>query len=175
MKTSESITKIAPAFLRAQRKIGSANKGASNPFFKSKYADLGAVMEACKEHLNDEGIAILQPPAYADVNGKHLVETILMHESGEFFAAAMALEVPKSNMQDLGSAVSYARRYGLQSLVFIPAEDDDAQKITHGKQFNKKMDVVLTTPEVKKSSFKQQLIDGQKTPTNLGVIADWKD
>lgn len=173
MKTSESIAKIATAFLKAQKNIGAATKGASNPFFKSKYADLGAVMEACKEALNNEGIAVLQPPAYTDVTGKHIVETILMHESGEYFAAAMALEVPKSNMQDLGSAISYARRYGLQSLVFIPAEDDDAQKITNGKQFTKKMDVLKdpATPEIKKSSFKQQVTASNGASSS----PEWKD
>lgn len=127
MKTSESIVKIAAALSKAQKNIGAAAKGAANPFFKSKYADLGSVMEACKEALNNEGITILQPVT-TDLNGKHAVETILLHESGEFISSTMTLELSKTNMQDLGSAISYARRYSLQSLVFIPAEDDDGEK-----------------------------------------------
>jgi len=170
MKTSESIAKIAVALLKAQKKIGSAAKGSSNPFFKSKYADLGAVMEACKEHANDEGITILQPVGFAD--GRHTVTTMLLHESGEFMSETMALEVPKSNMQDLGSAISYARRYGLQSFKFIPAEDDDAQRITHAKKFNKKMDEVLDIPEVKKASFKQ-VVTG--TAAAMSDMSEWKD
>ena len=126
MNKSESITKISLALAKAQKNIGAASKGAANPFFKSKYADLGSVMEACKEALNNEGITILQP--VTSVDGKHAVETILLHESGEYISSTMNLELTKMNMQDLGSGISYARRYSLQSLVFIPAEDDDGEK-----------------------------------------------
>ncbi len=126
MTKSDTIGKLAAALVRAQKNIGGATKGAANPFFKSKYADLGSVMEACKEALNNEGIAVTQP--VGNENGRHTVTTMLVHESGEFMAETMVLEVPKANMQDLGSAISYARRYGLQSFGFIPAEDDDGEK-----------------------------------------------
>ena len=122
MKTSESIIKIAPAFLKAQKEIGSAKKGADNPFFKSKYADLPEVMAVCKQALNDNGIAVLQP-----VVGEH-VQTILLHESGEWFMGKMRIVTKEmNNPQAQGSAVTYARRYGLQSMLFIPAEDDDGE------------------------------------------------
>lgn|SRR3990167_2719178 len=129
MKTSESIIKIAPALLIAQRKIGSAIKGSTNPFFKSSYADLGAVMEACKDALNSSEIAVLQPIGTDEVGV--YVETVLLHSSGEWIADRMKIS-PKtdSNPQDQGSAISYARRYGLQSMCFIPAEDDDAERAT---------------------------------------------
>jgi len=129
MKTSESIIKIAPALLVAQRKIGGAIKGSTNPFFKSSYADLGSVMEACKDALNDAEIAILQPIG-SDELGVY-VETVLLHSSGEFISDKMRI-APKSetNPQDQGSAISYARRYSLQSMCFIPAEDDDGEKAT---------------------------------------------
>lgn len=127
MTRSESITKIAVALSKAQKNIGAAAKGAANPFFKSKYADLGSVMEACKEALNAEGITVLQPVT-TTLEGKHAVETVLLHESGEFISSVMTLELTKTNMQDLGSAITYARRYSLQSLAFIPSEDDDGEK-----------------------------------------------
>lgn len=129
MKTSESIINISQALLASQKKIGSAKKGAENPFFHSKYADLGSVMEACKDALNENGITILQP-IDSDEHGVY-VETTLLHESGEWISASMRI-APKSetNPQDQGSAISYARRYSLQSMVFIPAEDDDAEKAT---------------------------------------------
>jgi len=125
MKTSESIKEIAPALLKAQKEIGSAVKGSTNPFFKSKYADLGSVMEACKDALNKNGITVLQPVGY----GK--LETVLLHESGEFISEEMEI-VSKSDIdpQAQGSAITYARRYSLQSMVFIPAEDDDGNKAT---------------------------------------------
>jgi hypothetical protein len=127
MRTSESITKLAPALLKAQKKIGSAVKGSTNPFFKSSYADLGSVMEACKDALNENGICVLQPV------GNGVLETVLLHESGEFISEAMDL-VSKSdnNPQDHGSVITYARRYALQSIMFIPAEDDDGNRATYG-------------------------------------------
>lgn len=125
MRMSASITIIAAALLKAQKKIGAASKGTKNPFFKSKYADLGDVMEACKEALNNEGISVLQPVS-SDETGHH-VETVLLHESGEFISDIMKLELNKMDMQQFGSAITYARRYGLQSMLFIPAVDDDAE------------------------------------------------
>lgn len=123
MNKSDSIIKVTTAYLKAQKEIGAAVKDSSNPFFKSKYADLGSVMEACKKALNDNGISVLQP-----INGDE-VETILVHESGEWFSSSTKIVCKASNdPQAYGSAITYARRYGLQSMVFIPAEDDDGNK-----------------------------------------------
>lgn len=129
MKTSDSIVNISKALLEAQKKIGSAKKDAVNPFFHSNYADLGSVMEACKEALNENGITVLQPVG-TDELGVY-VETVLLHSSGEWISDKLNLAVKEqNNPQAQGSAISYARRYGLQSMVFIPAEDDDAEKAT---------------------------------------------
>ena len=139
MKTSESIGKIAMSLLKAQRVIGGAAKGSNNPFFKSKYADLGAVMQACKDALNEQGICVLQPVGRD--GGQTYVETILLHESGEFISDQMLVVIVPTPVskgstelvitpQAQGSAITYARRYGLQSMLFIPAEDDDANAAT---------------------------------------------
>ena len=138
MLTSDSITKITPAFLKAQTQMGAAKKGESNPFFKSKYADLSAVLEACKSVLNTNGISILQPhiTEFNPVTGEelHFVETKLIHESGEHFSSKTRIIVAKQNdPQSLGSAISYARRYGLQSLISLPAEDDDGENAMNRK------------------------------------------
>lgn len=122
MKTSSSVTNIVPALLKAQKLMGGAKKGASNPYFKSKYADLGSVLEACKELLNEHGVVIMQP------HSQHTVETVLWHESGEFISSETPVVCSKQNdPQALGSAITYARRYGLQSLLSMPAEDDDGE------------------------------------------------
>lgn len=119
---SDSIANICSALLKAQQAIGSAKKESENPFYHSKYADLGSVMEACKKALNDNGICVLQP-----VMGR-TVQTVLLHESGEWIQSETPIVCAVENdPQKLGSAISYARRYGLQSMVFIPAEDDDAE------------------------------------------------
>ncbi len=122
MKQSESIAKITPALLVAQKKITVAIKDSENPFFKSKYADLPAVIDACKSALNDSDIIALQP-----IQGDK-VETILIHSSGEWLSSETNIVCKAQNdPQAYGSAITYARRYGLQSFMLIPAEDDDAE------------------------------------------------
>jgi hypothetical protein len=126
MNKSESVSKLAPALAKAYAAIGGAQKGAKNPFFKSSYADLGSVMEACKEPLLDQGIIVLQPVGRDEQGG--YVETLLLHESGEWISDKMRITCAKENdPQAYGSAVTYARRYGLQSMVFIPSVDDDGE------------------------------------------------
>lgn len=125
LKNSDSIGLISAALVKAQNKIGVALKGTENPFYKHKYADLGSIMEACKQHLNDEGIAVSQPIHFDDHG--YYVTTELRHESGEYFSSTIKLILKNQDMQQLGAASSYARRYGLQSMVFIPVEDDDGE------------------------------------------------
>lgn len=126
MNRSESIAKIAAALVKAQSEMGNAVKDSKNPFFKSKFADLNSVREACMPALNKHGISVIQPTTVID--GKFYVETTLMHESGEFLSGLYEVVAVKQNdPQALGAAVSYSRRYGLQSLVNIGAEDDDSE------------------------------------------------
>lgn len=118
---------IAQALVKAQSEMGNAVKDSTNPFFKSKYADLNSIREACLPALNKHGIAVLQPTVHID--GKNFVRTVLLHESGEMFESLTEIIYNKQNdAQAQGSGISYARRYGLQSLVNIGAEDDDGNK-----------------------------------------------
>ena len=126
METSATITKIAAALLKAQRKMGNASKDAKNPFFKSSYADLNSVREACIPVLNEEGISVLQPTVV--INGKTYVRTLLLHESGEFMSSDTEVVCSKQNdPQAHGSGISYSRRYGLQSFLNIGTADDDGE------------------------------------------------
>ena len=125
MNKSESITKVAAALVKAQSEMSNAKKGATNPFFKSKYADLNSIREAALPVLNAHGITIIQPTCVLD--GVNYVETILLHESGEYISSLTQIVVDKMNdAQKHGSGLSYARRYALQSIVCLGAEDDDA-------------------------------------------------
>ena len=127
MKTSESIKEISKALLKAQTEMSNAKKGATNPFFKSKYADLNSIREACQPVLNENRITILQPTI--EVGEKKYVETVLIHESGEFLSCVTEILINKVNdAQAQGSGISYARRYGLQSFLNIGADDDDGNK-----------------------------------------------
>jgi len=162
MIASADLSKIVPALLRAQRKTDHAVKDSKNPFFKSSYADLNSVIESCKQNLNDEGILVLQPMISDGMND--YLETSLLHEeSGQFIVSKMRILPPK-NMQDYGSAITYARRYSLQSLVFIGAEDDDAER-TMDRQAK-----VTTAPRVV-----EKHIESTKTATQNVVSGGFKN
>jgi hypothetical protein len=126
MKTSESIVKIAPALLAAQKEMSAVKKGAKNPFFKSNYADLPSVIEAVKDALNNHGIVYIQ--SVDGVGSDAFVETRLLHESGEWLASTTpVLCKDMSNPQALGSGITYSKRYALQAICGLPTADDDAE------------------------------------------------
>jgi len=136
---------IATALLKAQMKMGDAKKDSSNPFFKSKYADLNAIREACMPALNENGIVVLQPTVH--IEGKNFVKTLLLHESGETIECLTEIIYNKQNdAQAQGSGITYARRYGLQSLVNVGAEDDDGNKAS-APQKEKPKEIVWLTEE----------------------------
>ena len=125
MNMSPDISEIAPAFLKAQAEMGSAEKNQINPFYKSKYADLSSIIDACKSALNNNAIMVLQP-----IDGM-TVETILIHSSGQWFSSSTPIVAKALNdPQALGSAITYACRYALQSICTIPREDDDGNQAT---------------------------------------------
>lgn len=127
MVMSNTITKISAALLKAQAKMGAAVKDSKNPFFRSSYADLNSIREASHPSLNDAGITVLQPIVQKD--GKSFVRTLLLHESGEYLGSDTEVVTAKQNdPQAYGSAISYARRYGLQAFISLGAEDDDGEK-----------------------------------------------
>ena len=128
---------FAQAFIAAQKEMGNAVKDSKNPFFKSSYADLNSVREACIPALNENGIAVLQP--IVQIDGKNFVKTLLLHESGESMESLTEIVYSKQNdAQAQGSGITYARRYGLQSLVNIGAEDDDGNKASEKPKSNHK-------------------------------------
>lgn len=124
MNTSETISKIAPALLKAQKTITFAVKDAKNPHFKSTYADLGSVIDACKSALNDAGIAFMQMPSPSDP-GSIALTTRLLHESGEWIESTATCPLPKNDPQGYGSANTYLRRYSLAAAVGLYQDDDD--------------------------------------------------
>ena len=116
------------AFAKAQSEMGKALKSAVNPHFKAKYADLSDVVDACYPALNANGIGVMQPCGRDD--GGAYVDTILLHESGVEFGSRIYLVVGKSDMQSMGSAITYARRYGLLGMAGLAPEDDDGNAAT---------------------------------------------
>lgn len=132
MEKSESIKHIAAAMNKAQSEMGGAHKGANNPFFKSKYADLGAVIEVVKVPFADNGLSYVQfPISDGDRVG---VETILMHSSGEWLSGSFTVKATKQDAQGAGSVITYCKRYGLQAIAGIPSEDDDGNAASKKKE-----------------------------------------
>ncbi len=122
MKTSDSLINISKAMAEAQKKISHATKDSKNPHFKNDYASLESVINASKESLLEHGIFVIQ-----SVSEKSLV-TRLQHTSGEFFESSLDLLLSKQDMQGLGSAITYARRYSLASMLNISQADDDGNE-----------------------------------------------
>jgi len=121
---SDEIGELAAALAKAQGVMTAAAMDRENPFFNSKYADLHSVWEACRGPLSSNGLAVIQR---SEANGTQVVvETILAHSSGQWIAASLALQPKKDDPQGVGSALSYARRYGLAAMVGISQADDDA-------------------------------------------------
>lgn len=169
MKTSVNIGNIAPALLKAQSLMGGAVKEAKNPFFKSSYASLGSVLEACKDLLNKNGIAILQPHG-SNGNGWY-VETLLLHESGEWVSSETPVVCAKQNdPQALGSAISYGRRYGLQSFLSMPAEDDDGENAMSRETKGNLVNMSTPANEPKKANSWRKA-----KPQAVAVAAEVKD
>lgn len=127
---------IYAALAAAQMQMGKAVKDSANPAFRSKYADLASVMDACMGALNANGICVYQPTV--DDDGGRYVETILGHVSGETLKCRVPLIVQKNDMQGYGSAVTYARRYGLMSMAGIAPEDDDGNAAAKAAPKNEK-------------------------------------
>lgn len=126
MNRSDSIATIAPALVAALSKIEGAAKSANNPHFKTKYADLGSVIDASKDVLTEHGITLIQLPG-ACVNGVLTLETILLHTSGEYISGEMGIALGKTDPQGVGSALTYARRYAQMAALNMPAVDDDGE------------------------------------------------
>lgn len=124
MKTSDSIKEIATALSKAQASIHGAKKDTANPFFKSKYADLASVWDACREALTANGLSIVQMTDQSEKD-EVIVETRILHSSGEFIEGRLALPVTKADAQGFGSALTYARRYALAAAVGVAPEEDD--------------------------------------------------
>ena len=125
MKSSELINELAAALCKAQGQMGGAVKDSSNPFFKSSYADLTSVIKAIKQPFADNGLSYTQFPV-SNENGVG-VSTRLMHISGQWLEMDYTLPTVKKDPQASGSAISYARRYALQSIAGIPTAEDDAE------------------------------------------------
>jgi hypothetical protein len=132
MNRSESIIKIAAAMHAMQETPMMAAELSDNPFFKTKYADLQSVWNACRQKLHDNGLSIIQT-VNTGLEGT-VLETTLLHTSGEWVSSIYPVTPKVADPQGYGSAITYARRYALAALVGVIAGDDDAEQAVGRKE-----------------------------------------
>jgi hypothetical protein len=166
MEKSESIKELATALAKAQGEIKGALKDSANPFFKSKYADLSSVVEAIRGPLAVHGLSYVQIAHDSDNSAK--IETLILHNSGEWLSCgAVSVPVSKADAQGFGSAMTYARRYGLSAAFGVAPEDDDGnaaaknppKKVaTEGFQISGP-DGVVTQTTITKQETPGQIVD----------------
>lgn len=148
----DNISKIAKAFINAKKAFNPALKDKTNPAFRSKYADLGACIEAVDDAFLSNGIVMYQETS--EVESGVTVETVLLHESGECIRSGK-LHVPasKQDPQGYGSALTYCRRYSLMAACGIAPEDDDGNAASQQR------------PQVRAAN--------QGRPFDLNAALDW--
>ena len=135
MNTSEQIDELAGALAKAQGMMENAVMNRTNPHFKSKYADLAAIFDAARKPLSANGLAIVQ------TIGDGVLHTRLLHTSGQWIASEHPLPM-SGKPQEIGSALTYARRYSLSALLGIAADEDDdanAASRSNGKDNTEKL------------------------------------
>jgi hypothetical protein len=123
MKTSESLKHFAPALRKAQSEMEAVKKDQSNPFFKSKYANIESIIDCVTPILGKNFLSFSQHPVSTERGVG--VTTILMHDSGEWIQESYTLPIASPKPQEGAAAITYARRYGLQSICGLRAYDDD--------------------------------------------------
>jgi hypothetical protein len=148
---SKEINELASALSKAQAQLNHAKKGSVNPFFKSKYADLTSIIEALKTPFAENNLSYTQ--LAESENGSVKITTILMHSSGQWIKGVLPLKPVKEDPQAYGSAITYGRRYGLQSIAGISSDEDDDGNAASAPQKDK----AKSSQSPKKETAKRRL------------------
>ena len=125
---SQEIDKLAEALAKAQSELEGAKKESTNPFFKSGYADLHAVIKSAFPYLTKHGLSVSQGNEI--IPGAICVTTTLMHSSGQWLRSKIKVPLSKVDALGVGAAMTYGRRYGLSAIVGIAQYDDDGNSIS---------------------------------------------
>ena len=124
---SENLDQLFTALAKAQGEMSAAAKDCANPFFKSRYADLSSVWTACREPLSKNGLSVLQIVQSSELGD--VLHTTLGHSSGQFMTSTMPIRIKTGNggneLQALGAAITYLRRFSLAAIVGVAPDDDN--------------------------------------------------
>lgn len=164
MKTSEAIDQIATAMAKAQSEMRNAAFNRTNPHFKSKYADLGAIRDAITKPLTDHGLSVVQTTEMLPAG--MMLLTRLLHTSGQWIESEYPVMADMEKPQAMGSAMTYAKRYSLAAICNIASEEDDDANAAQEQAGNaKKNDRFLY----------ERLINTMRSTKTLVGLEDWKE
>jgi ERF superfamily len=138
---SPTIGKLIEALAKASLEFKPVKKTSKNPFFKSSYADLAEVIDATREGLGHNGLAVVQPPLYNRISGTVEVITLLAHSSGEWMKSVLEVTMSKQDAQGEGSAITYGRRYAYSATLNVASEEDDDGNAAVSKPFSRQEEV----------------------------------
>lgn len=173
---SQDIKELVSALIKAQGEIKIAPRDRANPFFKSKYADLAGVWDACREALQNNKFAITQVVSPSE-GGAFVLKTILLHESGQYITSDFPLNPTTDTPQGVGSAVTYARRYALAAIVGVVTDDDDdgnAASAPEAKPFKKEWPAKQQyAPKPTAISMPKHELGGQAAEKGTEALRDW--
>jgi len=161
---------MSQKLLKFQRRVEAISKIKENPYFKSKYFDINSILEVIKPILNELELILIQPLTIVD--GKNALKTIILDPEQDLTKAGVDLQsiifLPDNiDPQKMGAAITYYRRYAIQSLLCLQAEDDDAKSIVHGKE--KQLPTVASViNKIKACKTKEDLVKANKWATTIG-------
>lgn len=161
MNHSESIAKLADALARAHAEFEPVKKEVKNTFFKNKYADLSALIDATGKGLSKNGLAVIQSPGKLTEANRVLLTTILIHSSGEWLSDELDMPVSKPDAQGVGSALTYARRYAYGAILNIAGENDDDGNAASGLEVDKKSEKQFKKEYEAKTDDQTGITEGQ--------------
>ena len=174
---SDSIGALAAALSKAQADITGALKDSSNPFFKSKYADLASCWDACRKQLAANNLAVIQTIYVHWESGQTMLATTLVHSSGEWIRSDLPVLAKDLSPQAQGSGITYARRYALAAIVGLAQIDDDAEA-AQGRPFTNdpRGDLGKKVDQTKRDWFVKQFrgafdLDAEEKDIALAVLA----
>jgi len=155
--------KLAQRLFLFQGEIEAITKDATNPYFKSKYFDINSLLAEIKPILQKHGVVILQP--LTTVGERSVLRTIIFSADDVNDAIESTVYLPENiDPQKMGSAITYFRRYALQSLLLLQAEDDDGEQTTnHQHKTMPVEDAAQFMSDEKKSVYTQKCPKCSKT------------
>jgi hypothetical protein len=166
---STELNELASALSKAQGQITGALKDSKNPFYKSNYADLASVWDACRDQLSTNGLSVVQ--TNGNDNDRVTVTTMLIHSSGQWIRGTCSAKPSKDDAQSTGSVITYLRRYGLAAIVGVAQIDDDAYA---GSGKNQKEQTKITPDPVDMKKMEEAVIWFKAHINNDMIENDWE-